>query len=75
MMGSSLFDMFRNQSSGASHPMAQMLQQFNQFKSGFSGDPKQEVQKLLQSGQMSQEQFQKLSQAATQFQKMMGGRF
>ena len=74
-MRSSLFNMIQGMSSFSNHPMGQMLQQFNQFKSGFSGDPKQEVQKLLQSGQMSQEQFQKLSQAATQFQKMMGGRF
>lgn len=28
----------------------QMMQQFQQFRQNFQGDPKQEVQKLLQSG-------------------------
>ena len=31
----------------------QMMQQFQQFKANFQGDPKAEVQKLLQSGKMS----------------------
>ena len=34
----------------------QMMQQFQQFRQNFQGDPKQEVQKLLQSGKMSQQQ-------------------
>ena len=74
-MGSSLFNLFTSQASAQASPMGNMLSQFNKFRSSFSGDPKQEVQKLLQSGQMSQEQFNQLSQAATQFQRMMGGRF
>ena len=74
-MGSSLFNLFTSQASAPSNPMGNMLSQFNKFRSAFNGDPRQEVQKLLQSGQMSQEQFNQLSQAATQFQKMMGGRF
>lgn len=51
--------------------MANMLQRFNQFRSTFSGDPKQAVQNLLNSGQMSQQQFNQLQQMATQFQKML----
>ncbi len=74
-MGSSLFNMFRSQSPVPNNQMAQMMAQFNKFRSSFNGDPRQEVQKLLQSGQMSQQQFNQLSQAATQFQNMMGGRF
>ena len=52
-----------------------MLSQFQQFKQNFQGDPRQQVQQLLDSGQMTQQQFNQLSQAATQFQQMMKGRF
>ena len=48
-----------------------MIAQFNQFQSNFSGDPKQKVQDLLNSGQMSKEQFNKLSSMAQAFQIFM----
>ena len=46
----------------------QMMQQFQQFRANFKGDPKQEVQKLLQSGKMSQQQLNQLQAMAQQFQ-------
>lgn len=46
----------------------QMLQQFQQFRQSFQGDPKAEVQKLLQSGKMSQQQLNQLQAMAQQFQ-------
>lgn len=49
-----------------------MIQQFIQFANGFKGNPKEEVQKLLSSGQMSQEQLNALQQQATQFQQLLG---
>lgn len=55
--------------------LAIMINQFNKFRKNFNGDPKAQVQQLLDSGQMTQQQFQQLSQAATQFQNMMRGRF
>ena len=51
--------------------MAQVINQFNQFKSTFQGDPKQQVQDLLNSGQMSQEQFNQLSNMAQMFQTFL----
>ena len=48
-----------------------MLQKLNQFKQSFQGDPKQQVQQLLNSGKMSQAQYNQLSQMATQIQKMI----
>lgn len=48
-----------------------MMQQFNQFRSTFRGDPKAEVEKLLSSGQMSQQQFNQLQNAAQQFMQLM----
>lgn len=53
------------------NPM-QMIQQFSQFKNSFSGDPKQEVQKLLQSGQMNQSQLNQLQSMAQQFSQLLG---
>ncbi len=49
----------------------QMIQQFIEFANGFKGNPQQEVQKLLSSGQMSQEQLNALQQQATQFQQLL----
>ena len=46
----------------------QMMQQFNQFRSSFQGDPKAEVEKLLQSGRMNQQQLNQLQEMAKQFQ-------
>jgi hypothetical protein len=51
--------------------MANMLQQFQQFKSSFTGDPQQQVMQLLNSGKMSQEQFNQLQMMAKQFQGML----
>ena len=50
----------------------QMIQQFNQFRQNFRGDPKAEVMRLLQSGQMSQQQLNQLQSMAQQFQRMTG---
>ena len=68
---SSLFNMFGNKNNGFS----KMLSQFQQFKQNFQGNPRQQVQQLLDSGQMTQQHFNQLSQLATQFQQMMKGRF
>lgn len=55
-------------------PMGQfghMMQQFQQFRQSFQGDPKAEVQKLLQSGKMSQQQLNQLQAMAQQFQQFL----
>ena len=54
------------------NPM-QMIQQFNQFKKTFQGDPKAEVQKLLTSGKLSQQQLNQLQTMAQQFQGLLNG--
>ena len=53
---------------GAMGQFQQMMQQFQQFRQNFQGDPKQEVQKLLQSGKTSQQQLNQLQAMAQQFQ-------
>ena len=57
------------------NPMTNMINQLNQFRQTFQGDPRQQVQQLLNSGKMSQQQFNQLSQMATQIQNMMNNRF
>lgn len=51
--------------------MMNMMQSFNQFRQAFSGDPKQQVQQLLDSGKMSQDQFNQLQQMARQLQSFL----
>ena len=51
-----------------------LMGQLNQFRNNLNGDPKQQVQELLNSGRMSQTQYNQLSQMATQIQKMLNGR-
>ena len=55
-------------------PMGQfqnMIQQFRQFKNSFQGDPKAEVEKLVQSGKISQQQLNQLQQVAGQFRQLL----
>lgn len=53
--------------------LMQMIQQFMQFKQNFKGNPKEEVQKMLQSGRISQQQLNQVQQMAGQFQHMLKG--
>lgn len=51
--------------------MAQIINQFNQFKQTFSGDPRAQVQQLLNSGKVSQAQYDQAVKMANQLQKML----
>ena len=48
------------------------LQQFNQFRQNFQGNPREQVQALLNSGRISQEQYNQAVQKANQLQRMLG---
>lgn len=54
------------------NPM-QMIQEFQRFKANFQGNPQEEVQKLLSSGKMSQQQLNQLQSMAQQFQQLLNG--
>lgn len=55
-------------------PPQNMLQQFNQFKQMMQGkDPQAVVTNLLNSGKMSQQQFEELKAQADEMQKFFGG--
>ena len=48
-----------------------MVRQFQQFKQSFQGDPRAEVEKLVQSGKISQQQLNQLQQVAGQFRQLL----
>lgn len=52
--------------------LEQLAQQAKEFKKQFKGNPREEVQKLLNSGEMSQSDFNRYSQIAQQVMQMMG---
>lgn len=65
-MGNPLFNLLNG---GRNNGPGNMIQQFQQFKKQMQGvDPQEEVQKLLQSGKISQEQLNKVQQMAQQMQ-------
>ena len=77
-MANPLFNKFGNNQNGSSfipggnrmNNMMGMMQKFQQFKNTFGGDPeaaRAQVQQLLDSGQMTQQQFEQLSQMANMF--------
>lgn len=49
----------------------QMVQQFNQFVNTFKGNPKTEVEKMVQSGQISQAQLNQIQGMVSEFQKIL----
>lgn len=55
-----------------SNPMADLIRQARDFRKQFTGNPKQEVERLLQTGQMSQSDFNRFSQIAQQVVQAMG---
>ena len=52
--------------------MQMMMQRLQQFQQMFRGDPRQKVQELLNSGKVSQAQYNNAVQMAQQLQRMMG---
>ena len=49
-----------------------IMQRFQQFQQMFRGDPKQQIQQMLNNGQVSQQQYNQAVQMAQQFQRMLG---
>ena len=72
-MANPLFDAIgAGQMPGMMGQFQNMMRQFQQFKQSFQGDPKAEVEKLVQSGKISQQQLNQLQQMAGQFRQLLG---
>lgn len=65
-MANPLFNALNNNNSIPKNPMLQLISDVNRMKQSFNGNPKDEVQRLLNSGQMSQQQFNQFAQIANQ---------
>ena len=61
----------RNPSVGSSSNPLQILQQFQQFRNQFQGDPKKVIDQMLQSGRISESQLQTAMQMANQFRSLV----
>ena len=48
------------------------LQQFQQFKNNCHGDPRQQIQQLLNSGKITQNQYNAAVQKAQMIKKILG---
>ena len=51
-----------------------MIEQFKKFASMFRGNPKQQVEQLLRSGQMTQEEFNEYSKMANDLSSIFSRR-
>lgn len=49
-----------------------IFSRFNEFKRTFNGDPRQKVQELLNSGKISQDQYNRAVQMTNQLKGMLG---
>lgn len=67
MMANPLYGMAIN-----NNPFSQIIQEAQKLKNSFNGNPREEVKKLLNSGAMSQRQFNQYSQMAQQIMQAMG---
>ena len=65
-MNNSLYNSF-----GMQNNISQIVNDFNNFKNSFKGDPRAEVEKMMRSGQLSQEQFNQYAQIANEARPYM----
>ena len=63
-----------NSMANQNNPFMQIMQEAQKLKNTFKGNPREEVQKLLNSGAMSQADFNKYSQIAQQVMQFMGNK-
>ena len=60
-----------SQMSPGMNGLQNVINRFQQFKQAFSGNPQQQVQQLLNSGKVSQAQYNQAVQMAQQLQRLL----
>ena len=71
-MSSPVFNILGNsQGINSGNAISNLMRQFEKFRSSFSGDPRQQVQQLLNSGKVSQADYDRAVKLANQFQQMI----
>ena len=54
------------------NPGNDIISRFNQFRKSFSGNPQEQIQQMLNSGRITQEQYNRAVQQAQQLSRLMG---
>lgn len=62
---------FQQMNTTPTNNMQSIMQRFQQFQRMFTGDPRQQVQNLLNSGKVSQDDYNRAVQMTNQLQRMM----
>lgn len=70
-MNNPLYKQIQQQSQ---NPMNGFMQRFNQFRQNFSGNPQEQIQKLMNSGKISQQDYNNAYQMAQQMMRMISGK-
>lgn len=68
-MANQLYNQMMN---GGGNQQNNFLQRFNQFRQNFSGNPQQQIQRMLNSGQITQDQYNRAVQQAQNIMRMLG---
>lgn len=66
-MSNPLFESMGNTQGGP----AELMQRFLQFRSGYQGDARSQIQNMLNSGRITQEQYNRAVQIANQMMRYM----
>ena len=69
---STVFEAFNGPQAPVQNQNGSFMNRLQQFASTLSGNPEQIVRTMLQTGQMSQTQFDQLSKQASQIQNLFG---
>ena len=56
------------------NPMNVFMQKFQQFRQSFSGDPQEQIQKMMNAGKVSQQDYNNAYQKAQQVMRMFSGK-
>lgn len=70
-MANPLFNQTSGNNINSNNPMA-VLQKFRQFQQSFHGDAKAEVERMVASGQINQQQLNQYQNVAMQIKQMLG---
>lgn len=57
---------------GPKNPYQNMINQFNEFRNNFKGNPQQKIQQMLNSGQITQQQYNMAVQKANMIKSFLG---
>ena len=70
-MANPLYGMMNGGMQNGMPGMGNIIQRFQQFRQTFQGDPRQQIQQLMNSGKVSQDDYNRAVQMANQLQKML----